>query len=126
MQNPLANIRWGRWLFGSLLFIVLLIVAYLWLVLSWSYAEGERAGYVQKLSRKGWVCKTWEGELAIINIPGTLTEKFNFTVHDDKIVEAINASLGKKVTLYYEQHVAVPGTCFGETMYYITRVRTLE
>ncbi|GAB3267929.1 hypothetical protein [Chitinimonas naiadis] len=126
MQNPLANIRWGRWLFGSLFFIVLLIVAYLWLVLSWSYAEGERAGYVQKLSRKGWVCKTWEGELAIINIPGTLTEKFNFTVHDDKIVDAINASLGKRVTLYYEQHVGIPGTCFGETMYYITRVRTLD
>ncbi|WP_269532925.1 hypothetical protein [Chitinimonas sp. BJYL2] len=126
MQNPFANIRWGRWFFGSLLFIALLIAAYIWFVLSWSYSEGERAGYVQKLAHKGWVCKTWEGELAMINIPGTLTEKFVFTVHDDKVAEAINASLGKKVTLYYKQHVGVPTSCFGDTMYYVDRVRVIE
>ncbi|QNM96008.1 hypothetical protein [Chitinimonas koreensis] len=126
MQNPFAQLRWGRWLFGSLLFIVLLFAAYTWAVLSWSYAEGERAGYVQKLSRKGWLCKTWEGELAMINIPGTLTEKFAYTVHDDAVAEAINASLGKRVTLYYQEHVGVPSSCFGDTQYYVTRVRIVE
>lgn len=126
MQNPFANLRWGRWLLGLLLLAGLLLAGYLWVVTSWSYAEGERAGYVRKLSKQGWVCKTWEGELAMINIPGTLAEKFTFTVHDEKLVQAINDSLDQKVTLYYEQHVGVPTTCFGETMYYVTRVRTLE
>ncbi|MGQ5522702.1 hypothetical protein ACUHMQ_05505 [Chitinimonas sp. PSY-7] len=126
MQNPLAKIRWGRWLLGSLFLIVLICAAYLWVVLNWSYAEGERAGYVQKLSKKGWLCKTWEGELAMINIPGTLSEKFPFTVHDDKVVADINASLGKKVSLTYSQHVGVPTDCFGETLYYVTSVKVVE
>jgi len=30
------------------------------------YSDGERVGYIQKISRKGWVCKTWEGELAMV------------------------------------------------------------
>lgn len=126
MQNPFANIRWGRWVLGFLMLIVVLCAAYLWVVLNWNYAEGERAGYVQKLSKKGWLCKTWEGELAMINIPGTLSEKFLFTVHDDKVVEQINATLGKKVSLKYNQHVGVPTSCFGETMYYVTGVQSVE
>ncbi|QDQ27595.1 hypothetical protein FNU76_15215 [Chitinimonas arctica] len=126
MPTSFASFRWGRWLSAVLLLIALLGAAYVWAVLNWNYAEGERAGFVQKLSRKGWICKTWEGELAIINMPGTLTEKFTFTVHDEKLVTAINNSLGRKVTLYYEQHVGVPTSCFGDTMYYITRVRTVD
>jgi len=72
------------------IFAILLLAFYTWATLNWSYSMGERAGYVQKISKKGWVCKTWEGELAMINMPGTLTEKFNFTVHDDKIITKIN------------------------------------
>jgi hypothetical protein len=81
---------------------------------------------VQKFSRKGWVCKTWEGELAMVNIPGSLTEKFQFTVRDDKIADYINASLGKRVALSYEEHVGIPTTCFGETRYFVTAVRVVE
>jgi hypothetical protein len=72
---------------GFLLVLALLFCLYTWLVLTWSYSAGERAGYVQKFSKKGWVCKTWEGELAMINMPGTLSEKFNFTVHDEAVVK---------------------------------------
>ena len=39
--------------------------------LTFSYSSGDRIGYVQKLSRKGWVCRTWEGELAMSPVPGT-------------------------------------------------------
>ena len=112
-----------RWSLRGLLAVLVLFGLYTWLVLSWSYAEGERAGYVQKLSEKGWICKTWEGELAMINVPGTLTEKFAFTVRDEAVVAKINASLGKRVSLVYEQHVGIPTSCFGDTSYFVTGVR---
>jgi len=105
---------------------IVVFALYTWSALNWSYSQGERAGYVQKFSRKGWLCKTWEGELAMVNIPGSLTEKFQFTVRDDKIADYVNASLGKRVALSYEEHVGIPTTCFGETRYFVTAVRVVE
>src|SRR4030095_3200614 len=107
----------------ALIAVVLLVALYTWLVLSWSYAKGERAGYVQKLSSKGWVCKTWEGELAMVNVPGALTEKFLFTVRDDTVAKKINDLIGKRVALQYAQHVGVPTSCFADTSYFVTDVR---
>lgn len=109
-----------------LILALILFALYTWAVLTWSYSQGERAGFVQKISYRGWICKTWEGELAMINIPGTLTEKFNFTVKDEAVVKKINASLGKKVTLIYEEHVGIPSSCFGDTGYFIKDVITLD
>ncbi len=97
-----------------------------WASLNYVYSSGERAGYVQKLSKKGWICKTWEGELAMVSLPGTLPEKFLFTVPEDKIAEQINQSLGKRVTLTYEQHIGIPTSCYGETGYFINNVRVVE
>ncbi len=111
---------------GILLTPIVLFVLYTWSALQWSYSEGERAGYVQKFSKKGWICKTWEGELAIVTIPGTMSEKFNFTVRDDGVAERINQSLGKRVAISYQQHKGVPTTCFGETEYYVVAVRVVE
>jgi hypothetical protein len=105
---------------------IVVFALYTWSALTWTYSQGERAGYVQKFSRKGWVCKTWEGELAMVNIPGALTEKFQFTVRDDKVADYVNSSLGKRVALTYEQHVGIPTTCFGETQYFVTAVRVVE
>ena len=113
-------------LVGLLLVAALLFALYVWVALSFSYSEGERAGYVQKFSRKGWVCKTWEGELAMVNLPGTMPELFRFTVRDDKVAEQINQSMGKRVSLKYEQHLGIPTTCFGETDYFVVGVRTVE
>jgi len=110
----------------GLVIVLALFSAYTWLSLSWSYSTGERAGYVQKFSHKGFVCKTWEGELAIISIPGTLSEKFYFSVLDDDIASKVNKSLGKKVSLTYEQHIGVPSNCFGETQYFVTDVHVIE
>ena len=111
---------------GILLAPILLFVVYTWSALHWSYSEGERAGYVQKFSKKGWVCKTWEGELALVSMPGTVAEKFYFTVSDDLVAENINQSLGKRVALRYQQHKGVPTTCFGETEYYVVAVKVVE
>lgn len=111
---------------GTLTVLILLAAAYLWLALSWSYSNGERAGYVQKLSRKGWICKTWEGDLAMVNLPGQPAEIFSFTVRDAKVASDIDALVGRRVSLHYEQHVGIPTSCFGETGYFITSVRAVE
>ena len=111
---------------GFLLLLVLLFCLYTWLALTWSYSAGERAGYVQKFSKKGWVCKTWEGKLAMINMPGTLTEKFNFTVHDEAVVKKINESMGKRVSLVYEEHVGIPTTCFGYTGHFVKDILIVD
>ena len=107
---------------GIALAIALGIAAYFWLVLAWSYSTGERAGWVQKLSKKGWICKTWEGELSMISMPGTVPEKFPFTVRDDAVADRINQVMGKRVTLHYEEKVGLPTSCFGETRHFVTRV----
>jgi hypothetical protein len=96
------------------------------ITLSWNYSSGERAGYVQKLSKKGWLCKTWEGELAMANLPGAMPEIFNFTVRNDSIAALIEKNMGKRVSLTYEQHRGVPTSCFGETEYFISNVRLTE
>jgi len=99
---------------------------YAWAALSWTYSNGERAGYVQKFSEKGWICKTWEGELAIVSIPGTMAEKFYFTVRNDSIARLVNLTMGKRVALVYHQHMGVPTTCFGETQYFVVDVKAVE
>jgi hypothetical protein len=115
--------------------IVLLIVilvptlvfgAWSWITLSYVYSTGEPTGYVQKLSKKGWICKTWEGELATENLPGTKPEIFRFSVRNDSIARLLAANVGKRVSITYEQHRGVPTTCFAETEYYITNVRLVQ
>jgi len=105
---------------------VLLFALYTWSTLTWSYSSGERAGYVQKFSKKGWICKTWEGELAIVSLPGTMSEKFYFTVRDDSIAARVNQTMGKRVALVYHQHVGIPTSCFGETEYFVVDVKSVE
>jgi len=106
--------------------LVLLFALYTWSALTWTYSSGERAGYVQKFSRKGWICKTWEGELALVSIPGTMSEKFYFTVRDDSVAALINQGMGKRVALSYKQHKGIPTSCFGETEYFVGGVKVVE
>jgi hypothetical protein len=112
---------------------VLLIVAaavlgmgYVAIALNWSYSKGERIGYIQKFSEKGWLCKTWEGELQMLPVPGALPEKFLFSVRDKAVIGRINSSIGKKVSLSYEQHKGIPTSCFGESEYFAVDARALE
>jgi len=110
----------------ALVAVALLIAGYFWLVLTWSYSTGERAGWIQKLSKKGWVCKTWEGELAMISMPGATPEKFYFTVWEDAVAQRVNQVMGKRVTLHYEEKVGLPTSCFGETRHFVTRVTVVD
>jgi len=113
-------------IFAVLFAIVLLVAGYFLFVFNWSYSEGERAGWIQKFSSKGWLCKTWEGELAMVSMPGSMSEKFFFTVWDDATAEQINKVMGKRVSLHYEEKVGIPTSCFGETRYYVTKVTVVE
>ena len=116
----------GKLLVGVVVLIILGLAGFTWVTLHWSYSEGERAGYVQKLSRKGWLCKTWEGEMAMVTMPGTVSEKFAFTVPQAAVAAKVNASVGKRMALHYEQHKWIPTSCFGETEYFVTDVRVTE
>ena len=110
----------------ALLLIPAVIVAlWIWVTLGYTYAVGERAGYVQKISKKGWLCKTWEGELAMANLPGTMPQIFTFTVRNDSIAHVLEQNAGKQVSLTYEQHRGIPSSCFGETEYFVTRVNRI-
>src|SRR4030066_2378361 len=97
-----------RFILTTLIILGLVAVGWTWLTLHWSYAEGERTGYVQKLSKKGWLCKTWEGEIVVVTMPGAIPGKFEFTVRDASVVDRINAQAGKRVVLHYEQHKFIP------------------
>jgi hypothetical protein len=112
--------------FWLLIVPLVLVAAYFAVVLNWNYSSGERAGWVQKFSRKGWLCKTWEGEMALVTMPGAIPEKFLFTVWDDKVAEQINRVVGKRVTLHYEEKIGLPTSCFGETRHFVTGVGAVD
>ena len=112
---------------GLLVVVVLALAGFTWVTLHWSYSEGERVGYVQKFSKKGFVCKTWEGEMAMVTMPGTVSEKFLFTVPSDAVAAKLNAAnSGKRMALHYQQHKWIPTSCFGDTEYFVTDVRLME
>lgn len=114
------------WIAGILLVPVVGLIIYTWIALSWSFSKGERTGYIQKLSKSGWVCKTWEGEMAMVTMPGAIPDKFLFSVRDEKVAERINKFAGKRVALVYEQHKGLPTSCFGDTEYFIVDVKAIE
>lgn len=108
----------------GVLVVVPALVFTIWagVALSYSYSKGTRTGFVQKLSRKGWVCKTWEGEMAMTAQPGVAPTLFNFTVRSDSVAEEITKLEGRQVTLWYEEHPGVPSSCFGETGHFVVGV----
>jgi hypothetical protein len=110
----------------GVLVLALAVALYFAIVLNWNYASGDRAGWVQKLSHKGWICKTWEGELALVSLPGSTPEKFLFTIHDEAVARQVSTVMGKRVSLEYIQKVGLPTSCFGETRHFVTGVRVQE
>jgi hypothetical protein len=111
---------------GVLLGLAVLVTLYLVVVLYWAYSDGERAGILQKFSRKGWLCKTYEGELAMSIVPGVTPVIWEFSVRDESLVPRLNDALGRRVVLHYTEHRGIPTTCFGETPYFVGGVRMVE
>lgn len=120
--------RRRRWILIGIAVVVipvLLFSIYVGMALDWSYSEGDRAGIVQKFSRKGWLCKTWEGELAMTTVPGVAPTIWAFTVRNPAVAKAMSGSLGRRVVLQYAEHRGVPTSCFGDTPYYVDSVKVL-
>lgn len=117
-----------KYLRPKFLLTVLLFLgaAYLLVAFNWSYSDGSRAGYIQKLSQKGWVCKTWEGELAMTTVPGVAPVLWGFSVWDQRVADDLSKVMGKRVILHYKEYRYLPTTCFGETDYYVDRVEVQE
>jgi hypothetical protein len=125
MEATADKKRRRRWPY--LLAIVLLgLIAYTPAMLWWSYSEGERVGILQKLSHKGWVCKTYEGELALYIISGVTPQIFSFTVRDAAVARRLNVLLGERVRLHYSEHRGLPTSCFGDTRYFVDSVQTVD
>src|SRR3954452_1726386 len=87
---------------------ILVLVLWATITLNYTYSSGERAGFLQKVSKRGWLCKTWEGELQLSAIPGSQLEKFDFTTRSDSLAEVLNKLSGQRVVLQYEQHKGIP------------------
>ena len=117
---PRWLIIFRRILLALIIFPLLGLTAWTWGALKYVYASGERAGYVQKFSKRGWLFKTWEGELAMVTLPGTAPEIFYFTVRDAQVAKKVTQAVGQRVALHYDQHKGIPGTIFGETPYFVT------
>jgi hypothetical protein len=125
---PPPRKKWRRKVWMLIVAIVLVPIVifslWAWVTLGWVYSTGDRAGYVQKLSKKGWLCKTWEGELNMVSPPGSMTPQiFAFTVPSDSLAAILMQDMGKRVSLTYEEHRGIPSSCFGETGYFVTNVR---
>ena len=116
----------GFMVWAALAVIVLLFAIYLAIVLSFSYSDGDRAGYLQKLSRKGWVCKTYEGEMAMTTVPGVAPVLWTFTVRDEAVALQLNQLMGKRISVTYEEHIGIPTNCFGDTRYFVNKVTVLD
>jgi len=111
------------WIIAGIIVIpVLLFTMYAGAALHWSYSKGARAGVLQKFSQKGWICKTWEGELAMTTVPGVAPTLWTFSVRDGHTADQVSALLGQRVKLHYTEHRGVPTSCFGDTQYYVDSV----
>jgi hypothetical protein len=110
--------RFGRILLVVLVLAVLAGALWTWFSLSWAYSEGERAGVLQKFSKKGWICKTYEGELALYVVGGVAPQIWYFSARDDKVAQELSAAVGEHIRLHYTEHRGVPTSCFAETPYF--------
>ena len=108
--------------FGLITVPTVLFTLYVGAALKWSYSDGERAGVLQKFSRRGWICKTYEGELAMSVVPGVAPTIWSFTVRDESVVPQLSAALGRRAVLHYKEHPGLPTTCFGHTAYFVDSV----
>ena len=119
----------GRYVFYFIFLVIVVPIicaaAWIWVSLNISYSNGERVGYIQKISKKGWICKTWEGDLSMVNVPGAAPQIFAFSVRDEAVARNILDAAGKRVAISYDQHRGVPSSCFGETEYFVSAVRAV-
>ena len=118
------------WLIGIILVGFMIYAA---LVVYYPYSEGTRTGVLQKLSHKGYVIKTWEGELQMrgimtgldpnqMNMGGNIWP-FSVGRGEEAVIQALQAAEAKgiRVTLHYTQY-SKQFSWRGETVYFVDKV----
>ena len=124
--------RMGRWFVVLLVALMVGAGLWTWLTLAWAYAEGERAGVLQKFVRRGWICKTQEGEIALYYGggqymgAGTTPQLWDFSVRDKSVAANLNKAVGHRVQLHYTEHPGIPTPCFAETRFFVDRVTVTD
>ena len=128
MTPKVAAPRRRVWLIslGALAVLFVLFSLYLGLAFAWSYSDGQRAGILQKFSRKGWICKSYEGELAMSIVPGVAPTIWEFSVREPAVVSRLKSAIGDRVALHYTEHRGIPTTCFGQTNYFVDSVNVVR
>ena len=120
--------RLGRWIVILLLLLIVGATLWTWLTLAWAYAEGERAGVLQKFVRRGWICKTQEGEIALYYGGGQYMgagispQLWDFSVRDKLVAADLSKAVGHRVQLHYTEHPGIPTNCFAESRFLVDRV----
>lgn len=118
-----------------MMLLLLILVAtglWTWLTLAWAYAEGERAGVLQKFVSRGWVCKTREGEIALYYGggqymgAGVSPQLWDFSVRDKAVAVDLGKAVGHRVQLHYTEHPGIPTSCFAETRFLVDRVTVTD
>lgn len=122
-RPPRRGFRSYFW--ASVIGALVLVVLYTLFMLWWSYSDGDRAGVLQKFSNRGWICKTWEGEIAMYVVGGVAPQIWEFSVRDDEVAAQLQAAVGQQVRLHYAEHRGLPTNCFGETDYFVNRVEVV-
>ena len=122
--------RAGGWAVKAFFIIILLVALgvglWTWFSLSWSYSEGERAGTLQKFSKKGWLCKTYEGELAMYVVGGVAPQIWDFSTRSEEVAKQLSAAVGQNVQLHYTEHRGIPSNCFAETPYLVQGLKIVR
>jgi len=111
---------------GLIALLLIGSVLWTWFALSWSYSEGDRAGVLQKFSKKGWICKTYEGELALYVVVGVAPQIWYFSTRDEEVAKRLFTAVGRQVQLHYKEHRGVPTSCFAETPYFAGDFTVIE
>lgn len=98
----------GKYIAFVLLIFIFLGAAVFYWKYYFTYSDGFRSGMLQKLSHKGNIMKTYEGELVLSSVASTnnvalASEKFFFSVASDSVAKKMMDYEGKRVKLHYEQ-----------------------
>ncbi len=115
-------------LFFMLISIITVTITFLYF--NFTYSEGNRAGMLIKFSTKGFVFKTYEGELNVGSVnPGVgssvANNTWSFSVKDKKLADQLSIMEGKMVRLHYKEKIKnLPWQ--GETKYFVDKVEVLK
>ena len=121
VEDMLVRRRGGTFKRAVWIFLAVLIlgaVLWTWFTLSWAYSAGDRAGVLLKFSKKGWICKTYEGELALYVVGGVAPQMWYFSTRDEALAKQLAGVVGQEIQVHYREHRGVPTNCFGETSYF--------